>query len=219
MSTTNELSALEKIQAAYENNKKRINTITTVVLLAVVGFVVYANFILKPKENKAATALSYAQQFFAMDSLNLALNGDNTHPGFVKIIKKYSGTKSANLAHYYAGVCYLRTGEFKKAISELEAFNGKGTAFASMSKGCLGDAYMETNNTQKAIDCYMDASANKADEVITPMYLLRAAMANEMAKNNEEAKRLYIEIRDQYATSPQARDVEKNLARLGELGN
>jgi len=65
----------------------------------------------------------------------------------------------------------------------------------------------------------MDASANKADEVITPMYLLRAAMANEMAKNNEEAKRLYIEIRDQYATSPQARDVEKNLARLGELGN
>jgi len=44
-------------------------------------------------------------------------------------------------------------------------------------------------------------------------------MANEMAKNNEEAKRLYIEIRDQYATSPQARDVEKNLARLGELGN
>ena len=106
-----------------------------------------------------------------------------------------------------------------KAISELEAFNGKGTAFASMAKGCLGDAYMETNNTKKAIDCYMDASANKADEVITPMYLLRAAMANEMAKNNEEAKRLYIEIRDQYATSPQARDVEKNLARLGELGN
>ena len=37
MSTTNELSALEKIQAAYETNKKRINTITTVVLLAVVG--------------------------------------------------------------------------------------------------------------------------------------------------------------------------------------
>ena len=88
-----------------------------------------------------------------------------------------------------------------------------------MANGCLGDAYMETNNTKKAIDCYMDASANKADEVITPMYLLRAAMANEMAKNNEEAKRLYIEIRDQYATSPQARDVEKNLARLGELGN
>src|ERR1043165_6753205 len=93
-----------KVQAGYESNKKRVNTIITVVLFLVVAVLAYYKLYKGPRENKAAAAAQYAQDYFAKDSLNAALNGDGQHLGFLKIMKKYSGTRVANLCNYYAGV-------------------------------------------------------------------------------------------------------------------
>ena len=57
-----------------------------------------------------------------MDSVKLALNGDNINSGFAKIISKYSGTKAANLAKFYAGSCYLKLGDFNNAVKYLKRF-------------------------------------------------------------------------------------------------
>jgi hypothetical protein len=49
-----------------------------------------------------------AQQQFEKDSFQLALtNPGGGYSGFLDIIDSYSGTKTANLAKYYAGICYL----------------------------------------------------------------------------------------------------------------
>lgn len=64
-----------------------------------------------------------AQQYFQQDSLALALNGDATNPGFLKIMDKYSGTKAANLAHFYAGAIYLKQGDFANAEKHLKDFS------------------------------------------------------------------------------------------------
>src|SRR5687767_3810664 len=103
-------NALERIQVIYEKNKKIINGVVTAALIIGVGVFAYFRLYLAPRETKASSKMFYAQQYFAADSLERALKGDGQHPGFVKIIKDYSGTKSANLARYYAGISYLRTG-------------------------------------------------------------------------------------------------------------
>ena len=54
--------------------------------------------------------------------LQKALNGDGINWGFVKVIKEYSGTEAGNLAHFYAGDCYLRTGDFNNAVKHLKEF-------------------------------------------------------------------------------------------------
>ena len=69
-----------------------------------------------------------------MDSLNWALNGDGNNVGFLKIIDKYSGTPAGNLAHYYAGVCYLKKGDFSNAEKQLRAFDGKGSMVTNFAK-------------------------------------------------------------------------------------
>jgi tetratricopeptide (TPR) repeat protein len=132
-------------------------------------------------------------------------------------MKKYSSTKVGNLCHYYAGICYLKTGDFKNAIKQLEEFDGKGTIAEYTAAGALGDAYMESGNVKKGIDAYTKAAGDKDDIALTPLYLLRAAMAYEMNNQPEEAKKLYKRIHDEYPQSMQARDVEKNLARLGDI--
>src|ERR1700750_2669351 len=107
----NSMPALDTLQATYEKNKKPLNTIITVLVVIVGGFLVYSKLYKAPREEKAATAISFAQRYFQVDSLDRALNGDGQHAGFLKVLKNYDGTKSANLAHYYAGICYLRLGD------------------------------------------------------------------------------------------------------------
>lgn len=208
---------LDNLQSSYEKNKSRINIILGVVIVAlaaIFGYRYYSN----GQETKAAAAVFHAQRYFEMDSVATALNGDGQHAGFLKVMKKYSGTKVGNLCHYYAGICYLKSGDYKNAIKQLEDFDGKGTIAEYTAAGALGDAYMESGNTKKGIDAYNKAASNKDDIALTPMYLLRAAMAYEMNNQPDEAKKLYKRIHDEYPQSMQARDVEKNLARLGDLG-
>lgn len=205
---------LLSLQSWYEKNKKRINTIATVVLVGLAAIIGW-RFLNAGKEDKAATQMSFAQRYFEMDSLQKALNGDGQHPGFTRIISKYGGTKSGNLSHYYAGVIYLRTGDFKNAVKHLSDFNGKGTILERAAAGALGDAHMELGATKKGIEAYEEAASDKEDEIMTPTYLQRLGMAYEMNKQPEKAKEAYKRIRDEYPTSAAARDIDRYLARLG----
>ncbi len=207
---------LDNLLAKYEANKKRINTIVTVVLAAVVGYFAYTKLYNEPREVKASTAMAFAQRYFEADSVDKALNGDGQHKGFLFVLKKYSGTKAANLCHYYAGVCYLQKGDFKNAIKHLEDFDGNGSMVTYAAAGVLGDAYMETNNSSKAISAYEKAIGNDKDNLLTPLYMFRLASAYDIANKKEEAKKYYQKIKDEYPQSEQAREVEKYLGRLGE---
>ncbi len=210
-------SALDNLQVTYENNKKRINTVITVVLGAIVAFFAYQKLYKAPREEKAATAVAFAQRYFEVDSVGRALNGDGQHQGFLKIMKKYSGTATANLCNYYAGVCYLKMGDFKNAVKYLEDFDAHGTKVAFASYGALGDAYMETGNKKKAIDYYEKASSDKDNDAFTPLYLERLGIVYEMVNKKKKKKKAYKRVRDEYPMSMQARNMDKNLARLGDV--
>ncbi len=41
-----------------------------------------------------------AEEYYRMDSLNLALNGDGQNLGFLKVIDRYGGTDAGNLADF-----------------------------------------------------------------------------------------------------------------------
>lgn len=210
-------NALDQVQVVYEKNKKVINGLLTAVLLIGVGIFAYFRLYLAPREEKAAAKVFYAQQYFASDSLDRALQGDGQHPGFIRIMRDYSGTKTANLSHYYAGMCYLRMGNFKNAIKQLEDFDGHGTLLSTAAAGALGNAYLEDGKTDKAIDQFKKAAEDEKDVVQTPMYLMNLGAAYELKKQPEEAKKAYTRIRDEFPQSAQARDIDRHLARLGVL--
>lgn len=210
-------SSLGNMQSSFEKNQKVIIGAIVAVVVLVGGYFGYQQFIQKPNEEKAANALFSAERWFEVDSLNYTLNGDGQHPGALNVIKKYDGTKAGNLAHYYAGMSYLRTGDAKKAIEMLEKFKGEGTPLEFLAYGALGDAYMESNNAAKGIELYKKAAGNDKDNYTSPLYLFRAGLASEQAGKTDEAKKIYLEIKSKYPYSQQARDIDKYLARLGEL--
>lgn len=208
---------LHNLQLGIEKNQKAIIGIVAVVAIAVGGFFGYKYFILAPKEEKAATALSYAQQWFDVDSFGYVLNGNGLNGGALEVIAKFSGTKSANLAHYYAGISYLNTNDPQNAIKHLSEFNGKGTPIQYLAYGALGDAYMNAKNIDKGIEFYKKAASDKDNEFAAPLYLFRAGLACEISGKKEEAKKLYQEVKKTYPYSQQAQDIDKYLARLGDV--
>ncbi len=205
------------MQSSFEKNQKIIIGAIVAVVVLVGGYFGYKQFIQKPNEEKAANALFSAERWFEVDSLNYVLNGDGQHPGALSVIKKFGSTKAGNLARYYAGMSYLRMGDAKNAIPQLENFDGKGTPFQYLAYGALGDAYMETNNSAKGIEFYKKAAGNEKDNFISPLYLFRAGLASELAGKTEDAKKFYKEIKEKYPYSQQGGEIDKYLARLGDV--
>lgn len=217
MATTDEMNPLDNLTKLYEDNKKRINTIVTVVLVVVVGGLAYLKLYQAPRVEKAATTVAWAQRQLEVDSFDLALNGNEEHPGFLRVKKKFSGTPTANLCDHYIGVCYLHKGEFDNAIKYLKDFDGKGTMLSYSSWGALGDAYMEKGDLSKGIEYYKKASSNKDNDVLTPIFLYRLGVAYEMNNENEKAKDAYMQIRTDFPRSQPGQDIDRHLARVGAI--
>ena len=205
-----------KTEAWVEKNQKLIFSIVGVIALLTVGYLLYQRFIVEPREDEAANAMFVAQQNFQQaadgtksDSLyTLSLNGSEGQFGFVDIADKYSGTDSGNLANYYAGIAYLNTGKYAEAISSLDKFSSDDMVLGTLAIGAKGDAYSQQNKMKEALDQYEKAASNAKNEFTSPMFLLKAAKTALVLGNKETAIKHLNDIKDNYAASPEAQNVD-----------
>ena len=210
--------AMYKLQNSFERNKKIIIGLAVAVIIAVGAFFGYKYFVQQPNEEKAARALYKVQNWFEADSANLVINGDGQSQGGLSVIKKFSGTEAANLAKFYVGMSYLKTGDANNAIKHLGDFNGNGTVMTYSAYGALGDAYMEAGKADKGIEFYNKAAAvGEKDPFTSSLYTFRAGLASERAGKMEEAKKFYKTVKEKYPNTMPGMEIDKYLARVGEL--
>jgi len=157
-----------------------------------------------------------AEEYYRLDSVRLALNGDAVNAGFVKIINRFGGTKAADLAGFYAGSCYLKMGDFNNAVKYLKDFKTSAVQVQAKAYGLLGDAYSELNKKEEAVEQYKKAGTYfDQDEIISPEYLFRAGYLYESMGRNDDAIAMYTIIKNKYPASPRGFDIDRYLARLG----
>lgn len=162
---------------------------------------------------EAQVEMFQAQFYFERDSFNLALNGDGANLGFVDIANEYSWTKAGNLAKFYAGVCYMQTGQFEDAIDQLEGFSGGDWILDARAKSLIGDAYMELENPSSAISAYQNAVNTQETKDFTPVYLMKLALAHETLSNWSAAAEAYDRIIKDYPNSTVIQDAKRFKAR------
>ncbi len=207
--------ATNRAQVYWKKYSKPAAIVIAIAVVAVLGWFIYNSWVLQPKEVKAQETIFKAQQYFAQDSVNKALNGDGTNRGFLYIINNYSGTKTGNLAKYYAGVCYLKLGNFNSAVNYLKDFKTDVKQVQMMAYGCLGDAYSELKKNTEAIDAYKKAASTfEEDQANASEYLFRAALLSETTGKNKEAVDLYKELKDKYPATPRGAQADKYIYRL-----
>lgn len=206
---------VQKIEGFWKKNQKQLLIAIGAIVVVAGGWYGYQSLVVAPKEQQAAEAIFKAEGYFGKDSLKLALNGDGGSKGFISIINNYSGTKSANLAKYYAGICYLRTGDFNNAVKYLQDFSTDAKQIQMMAYGALGDAYGELNKNEEAITYYKKAAATfEDDQANASEYLFRAGLKLELTGKTSEAAEIYKEVKEKFPQTDKGFQAEKYLYRL-----
>ncbi|WP_368107351.1 tetratricopeptide repeat protein [Bacteroides nordii] len=204
--------ALTQSEAFLIKNKKAIIGGVVAVIIIVAGFIMYKHLYAEPREEKAQAALFKGQELFEQDNFEQALNGDSIgYTGFLKVANDFSGTKAANLAKAYAGICYAHLGKYDEAIKYLNDFDGTDQMVGPAVLAAAGNCYAQLDQLDKAASSLLKA-ADKADSnTLSPIYLLQAGEILVKQGKIEEAIKAYTTIKDKYFQSYQAMDIDKYI--------
>lgn len=210
----------DQAQGFFEKNQRLIFGLGIALILVFGGIIIYNNFYQAPREVEAIDQMNLAQYQFERDSFAQALTSPGVgSSGFLDIIDNYGGTEAANLAHYYAGICYLNLGQFEAALDYLKDFSPGGEILPAMKYGAMGDAYSELGQMDEAISNYKRASNQSDNGVLASYYLKKLGMLNEKQGDLEAAREAYEQIKMEYPTSPYASDIDKYLTRVEKATN
>ena len=215
-----EKNPIDKIQHFWDRYGKLAGYALFAIILIVGGSLGYKYMIRDPDEQKATESMFRAEEYYRMDSANLALRGDNSSPGFLRIMSKYSGTRASNLAEFYSGICYLKLGDFNNAVKYLKDFSTSDKIVQIRAYGELGDAYSELNKKDDAAEQYKKAGTYfDKDDMLSPEYLFRAGYLYESMGKTQDAIAMYQIIKEKYPKTARGQEIDKYLARLGVVAN
>ena len=213
---------IAKAKDFWERNSKIIMIVAGAIILLGGGYLGYKYLIQKPKEDKAAQAIFKAEEYYRMDSVNLALNGDGQYPGFLTVIRKYGGTDAGNLADFYAGSCYLKLGDNNNAVKYLKDFSTSSKQIQARAYKLLADAYADLGKNSDALEYYKKAAHHfETDQNNSAEYLFMAAyFADRVMKSPKEAIELYKELKQKFSNAFITGNNERgNAARAGDMAD
>lgn len=204
-----------------EKNQKKI-LISLLAIIVLVGGVIAYNYLYKyPRSENAITALYKGERYFQNQEDSIAIFGNgNDYLGFESITKEFHGTKAADLAHAYAGICYSRLGDNENALKHLNKFKGGDILITPAILGAVGDIYINMGNTDKAISTFNYAAKKANDNLLSPIFYNKAGMAYLSSKNFSKAIETFQMIKDKYINTPQAQEADKYIeaAKLQQKG-
>ncbi len=206
--------ALSRSEQFIEDNQRVLTYVLGAILVVLLIVIGGNRFYLKPLNEEAAADMYYAERFFQTDSFNLALNGYGTYPGFLNVMDDYGMSKSAKLAHYYAGVCYQRLGDNKKAVKYLEKFKTNDLLVGAAKYSTLGDAHVELGEYKKASAAYNKGIDDYSNTFSSPIMLKKLGIVYEEIGDLDQALATYKKIEAEYPESTEGREVKKYIGRV-----
>jgi len=202
---------------------KHNNTIYGVAigLLVLVGALLAFNrYYISPQSDKASQLMTAPIGFYMQGdtlSLNKALDGDDEHEGFLTIASSFKLTKTANVANYFAGMCYLKLGEKEDALKYLLKFKQKDDIYWYPTQALISDIYDDEGDIKKAIK-YCKKAAGSKNPYYAPAYLFKLGQLYEREGDFKNAIAAYETIQNKFYAEYQKMGVDKFLekARLNK---
>ena len=203
------------------NNQNYIFGVVAAIAVVILGYLGYQKYILEPKQEEAMNEMFKAQQYFdeavngtEKDSLfNMALNGGEGKFGMLDIVDEYSGTPAANLANYYAGMSYLNLKDYPNAIKYLSEFKSDDLMLNPIAKGAIGDAFVQINQPNDALEYYEKAISAATNDFTTPLYLSKAGKLALSLDKNDKALKFFERIKSEFSKSTEATNIDVYIAK------
>ena len=188
-----------KTEMFIEKYAKQIGIIFGAVVLAVLGYFAYQQFIANPKNEEATLSYLSAQKNLSEGKDDLALGGKSAaNPGFKGTYDQFSGTDAGQLAAYNAGLLKFKEGKYQEAYDLLDKFSSGNKILMALKYGAMADALANQNKNDDALAMF-DKASGASDDPYTSYYFTRKAGIMALAmKKNEEAKKYFSTIEEKY---------------------
>ena len=204
--------ALNTTSAWIEANQNKLTWAITAIVVVVLAVIAINTYVLKPKAQEANNENAKAVVYFTQGNYELALNGDEAECiGFEAIANDYKCSKPGKLAALYAGICYYQLGDYAASAEYLAKFSAKDLNIEPAALQLLGDAYVQLEEYGKAAKAFAKAAAS-GNEIIAPMSLKKLGFVEMELGNNAAALKAFETIKNEYAASLEAQDIEKYIA-------
>ena len=209
--------SFDDFKEKFKNNKlfKFSSIAISAILIGVIVFLGYRQFIWKPDNEKSKDAY-YIPMNYILKEQNKNPNDTTVAPidpikKLQGAVKKYDGKIGGEISKYLLATQYMRNGKYKQAIPLLEDIVVVDTYMSAMIVGLQGDCKSELKKYTEAIELYEIAAEINENNFTSPMYLFKAALNAEKLKKNAEANAYYEEIAFHYPNSFVAK--QKNMQK------
>ena len=200
--------AVSRSEAFINKNKKTISVVVITIIALIVAGVVVSNYVIMPRENKAAEALFVGEKYFQNGDYETALIE------FENVADDFGSTKAGKLAKAYAGLSLAKLGRYEEAVPMLEAFKGGDAMVGPSVLAALGNCYAQIGNEAKAAATLVKAAHKADNNLLSPAYLVQAGQIYEKLGKKSDALKVYKEVQKKYYGSMQAMDIDKYIERV-----
>ena len=194
-----------KTEQFIENNSRNLMTAIGAVAVVIVAIVGYGKFVSEPAEQEGNLDAWRAEQYFMMDSVDLALNGDGLYPGLYDIIEDHDGTAAAARARYELGTILRSQGDHAGAISAFEEAGLNDDVLSVLALINIGDCNVELGNYDAASDAFNNAvragESSIGEDYLTPIALYKGALVDIERGDARTAKGKLSRIAKDYSSS------------------
>ena len=199
----------------FDEYKNKVFTYGAIIVVAIAAVYFYIN---QKKEDNltAGTELSRVLTLYEQGSYLEAIEGKQGTNiiGLKRVVEEYGSTENGETAKIYLANAYSFLGNQEEAIKYYEDYNGNIEYLKSAALAGKAGYYASLGEYEKAADLYLSAAKISKLNVENPNYLLNAGIYYLQIGSKEEAKELFNEIKDDYATSLAGREVNKYLGQI-----
>ena len=182
-----------------EKYAKPLGGIFVVLVLGVLVYFGYQQFVVAPKNAEAVKTYLSAQKNLTEGKDKEALGGKSgANPGFLGTYDEYSSTKIGKLAGYNAALLKFKEGKYQEAYDLMDKFSSDNKTLVAMKYGVMADAQSGLNKNTEALSL-LDQAISAADDPYTAYYFTRKAGVLALGlKKNAEAKKYFTTIDEKY---------------------
>lgn len=206
------VSFVYKAENFFDENKNKLFTYGAIA--AIIAALIYFYINQKIQDNETAgIELSRVVKLYEQGAYLEAIEGrqGSNIIGLKRIVDEYGSTEYGETAKIYLANAYSFLGNQEEAFRYYEDYSGSIEYFKAASLAGRAGYYASRNEYEKAAELFLSAAKISETNAENPDYLLNAGIYFLKIGNEDEAKALFKQIREDYTTSLAGREVNKYL--------